>query len=142
MTTRLLLAMVFLCGMVATAHAQARVYAAGPILVDKEATAVDCNIRNSGANIANPTDSIRIVDSNNANVANDTTCSSTGPLGSGTSCTVSVQVQTDPTVLGELLTCVAALSTVSPGQSAQISGALEVRNQSSVLYVIPLQLVQ
>jgi hypothetical protein len=141
-TTRLLLAMVFLCGMVATAHAQPQLYAAGPILVDKDATAVDCNIRNSGADIANPATSIRIVDPNNANVANDTTCSSTGPLSGGTSCTVSVQVQTDPTVLGELLTCVALLSTVTVGARVQISGALEVRNQSSVLYVIPLHPVQ
>jgi hypothetical protein len=141
MTVRLLLATVLLCAIVANAHAQqaARLYAAGPILVDREATEVDCNVHNSGSQLQNPTSAIRIVDPTNANVANFSSCSTT-PLDSGNSCTVGVQ--DDPSVLGELLTCTFLAAPTMAGGDVLVVGTLAVRNQTDVLYVIPLQLIQ
>jgi hypothetical protein len=139
MTARLLLATVFLCGMVANAHAQqGRLFAAGPIFVDVTATSVYCNIHNSGAVIQNPTTSIHILDSQGNAVENFTTCS-TVPLQTGQACTVGVQ--NDPSVAGELLTCTVLAFSAMAGQVPVVFGTLDVRkeNATHLLYVIPLQ---
>ena len=138
MTARLLLAMVFLCGIVANAHAQqARLYAGGPLFVDKDATSVDCNIHNAGAELQNPT--IHIVNPTGDELENFTTCSTT-PLPSGQTCTIGVQNALS--IAGELITCTVLVSSNVLGGSVLVSGTLEVRNGNVLLYVIPLQPVQ
>lgn len=141
MTTRLLLATVFLCGIVVNAHAQAsRLFVGGPLFVTEDATSIFCSIHNSGAAILSPVETMHLVDENNTHLEDSTTCDPTGPLNPGNSCSISVQNNVQG-IVGHLITCTVLATPASAGPPPVLSGTVDVREEESqeLLYVIPLQ---
>ena len=141
MTTRLLLATVFLCGIVVNAHAQAaRLFVGGPLFVTEDATSIFCSIHNAGAAIQPPLENMHLVDENNNRLEDSTTCSPGVPLNPGNSCSISVQNNVQG-IVGRLITCTVLATPAAAGGPAILSGTVDVREEESqeLLYVIPLQ---
>ena len=83
---------------------------------------------------------MHLVDENNNQLEDTTTCDPTAALGPGNSCSISVQNNVQG-IVGHLITCTVLATPAAAGGPAILSGTVDVREEESqeLLYAIPLQ---